>query len=297
MLMKKIAIVGTISNAERGLESNLRRLLRACSDFEIVLVYLVESDSNDRTLSILERVSTQVSNFKYISLGTLKDEIPNRISRIRHCRNYYVSELRRLNCQEALDYIFVADLDGMNSRVSRSAINSSFIRDDWSVALANQFAGYYDLLALRHPSWCPNDVLNELLLEQDKIDKSELSRFSIIGKIKRRLEFDRARERAIYSRMRRISISSPWIEVSSGFGGLGIYKAEIFSQFDYTLNSEDSPTESEHVTLSNRIIQTGGRIYINPRMINNYFNTYNINRFFIVRQLRYVYWNTRKRIK
>jgi hypothetical protein len=95
--------------------------------------------------------------------------------------------------------------------------------------------------------------------------------------------------------MRRIRSSSDWIEVNSGFGGLGIYRADIFMKFDYSLNSEDAPYESEHVALSNRIVQSGGRIFINPRLINNFFNTYNINRYFVIRQFREIYWNTRKR--
>lgn len=293
--MKRIAIVGTISSAEQDVESNLRRLLQACSDFDVVLVYLVESDSNDRTVSILQGLSTGISNFKYVSLGALKNQIPERISRIRYCRNYYVNELRQSKYLKDLDYVLVADLDGMNSRITKTAINSSFSRDDWSVVLANQLGGYYDLLALRHVKWCPSDVLRELKSEQDKIDIAPLSNLSFIKRIKRRLEFDRARNKAIYSKMRRIRTSSDWIEVSSGFGGLGIYRADIFSKFDYSLNSDEDRYESEHVALSNRIVQSGGKIFINPQLINNYFNTYNINRYFVIRQFRENYWNTQKR--
>jgi hypothetical protein len=163
--------------------------------------------------------------------------------------------------------------------------------------LANQLGGYYDLLALRHATWCPTDILRELRSEQDMIEKSNLSRFSIMKRGKRRLEFDRARKKVIYSRMRMISTSSDWIDVDSGFGGLGIYRSEVFADFDYTLKAEDAAYESEHVALSNRIVQSGGKIFINPRMINNFFNTYNINRIFAIRQIREIYWNSLKWLK
>lgn len=293
--MTKIAIVGTISNAEGSFESDFRRLLKSCSDFEVALIYIVESDSSDSTVSILQKISLSTPNFKYVSLGDLKSEIPDRISRIRHCRNHYVQELRKLSKDLNLEYVFVADLDGMNSKTNKSAIKSSFLKSDWSAVLANQVGGYYDLLALRHHSWCPTDVLYDLKSEQEKIDKSTLSKLSFYKRLKRRIAFDRARKKAIYSKMLRIRPSSDWIEVASGFGGLGIYRAEIFNIFDYSLDIGDFPYESEHVALSNRITKSGGKIYINPKMVNNFFNTYNVNRFFIVRQIREVYWNTRRR--
>ena len=230
-------------------------------------------------------------------MGVLGNQIPDRIARIRHCRNRYVEELRRLNILADVDYVFVADLDGMNSKVSRAGVRSSFSREGWSVVLANQLGGYYDLLALRHATWCPTDILRELRSEQDMIEKSNLSRFSIMKRGKRRLEFDRARKKVIYSKMRMISTSSDWIDVDSGFGGLGIYRSEVFADFDYTLKAEDAVYESEHVALSNRIVQSGGKIFINPRMINNFFNTYNINRIFAIRQIREIYWNSLKWLK
>ena len=295
MGVKKVAIVGTISNAELNLESNLRRLLRACSDFEVALIYLVESDSKDKTVNILQHFSKELSNFRFSTLGNLKEEIPDRISRIRYCRNQYVAELRRLDM--GVEFVVVADLDGMNSRISRTGLNSSFMRSDWSAVLANQLGGYYDLLALRHQEWCPNDILADLKLEQEKIDRSHLNFYSIFKRLRRRLEFDRARKKTVYSKMRRIRFSSNWISVLSGFGGLGIYRFELFQNCDYSLQPGDFPHESEHVAFSRQIVKSGGRILINPRMINNYYNTYNINRFFIVRQVREIYWNVGKRLK
>jgi hypothetical protein len=236
-----------------------------------------------------------LNNFRFKSLGELQQEIPERISRIRYCRNQYVEELRKLDIE--IDYVVVADLDGMNSRITKAGFNSAFMRSGWSAVLANQLGGYYDLLALRHQEWCPNDILTELKQQQEKIDTSHISIFSIFKRFDRRLEFDQARKKVIYSKMRRIKTSSDWIGVLSGFGGLGIYRFELFQKFDYSLQAGELPYESEHVAFSKKVIQSGGKIFINPRMINNFYNTYNVNRFFIIRQIREIYWNLGKNLR
>ena len=295
--MKKAVLVGTISNAAGNLRSDLMKVIKALSKLNLIRIFLVESDSNDATPSILKGLMNEMEIFNYVSLGQLGIEMPDRIHRIRHCRNVYVQEIRNILAITDLDYVVVADLDGINSRISSDGIQSSFDRDDWGAVLSNQRGGYYDVLALRHPSWCPQDVLADLRKEQSLIDKTVLPRRSLIRRTRRRFEYDRARKKAIYSKMIKIKPDEDWIEVNSGFGGLGIYKAELFKHFDYSLHEGDLDFESEHVAFSKRITEDGNRIFINPKMINNYFNTYNVNRFMLVRQLREMYWNSNLRFK
>lgn len=295
--MKRVVLVGTISNASSNLRSDLSKVIKAMSTFDLIQIFLVESDSTDSTISILEELRTEIEVFDFISLGELAKQMPERINRIRHCRNAYVKEIRNLLKERDLDYVVVADLDGMNSRISAKAFESSFTRDDWGAVLANQFGGYYDLLALRHPTWCPKDMLADLRDRQSKIDKFPLPMLSIVRRAKRRYAYDKARKNAIYSKMRRINRREDWIEVTSGFGGLGVYKSEVFSKFDYSLLEMEMNFESEHVALSKKITDSGQKIFINPRMINNYFNTYNVNRFLIIRQFREIYWNSSSKLK
>ena len=297
VIVEKVALVGTISNAESNLKSDLFKMIYALSSFELVQIFLVESDSTDSTVSILEELSREIGQFSYTSLGQLRQEIPERINRIRHCRNVYVEQIRPLIRKNSIDYVIVADLDGMNSRISPNSIDSSFARKNWAAVLANQSGGYYDLLALRHPTWCPGDVISELKIEQSKIDKAPISIIALLSRAKRRIAFDKARVRAIYSKMKVIDKDANWIEVNSGFGGLAIYKSSIFESYDYSLGIGDIESESEHVALSNKITRSGQKIYINPRMINNSFNTYNVNRFLIVRQIREIYWNSKARLQ
>ena len=295
--MKKVVVVGTVSNASFRLRSDLLKVVRALEAFDLVQIYLVESDSTDSTISVLENLRDEFSNFDFVTLGELKEMIPERIARIRFCRNIYVKRVRNILTEKELDFVVVADLDGMNSRITPNALKSSFARNDWGAVLANQTGGYYDLLALRHPSWCPQDVLTEHRQKKMRIDKTPIPMFSLVRRTRRRWEYDQARKDAIYSKMVRFKQSSEWIPVNSGFGGLGIYKASLFSRFDYSLLEGDLDFESEHVAFSKRIIESGEKIFINPAMINNRFNTYNLNRFLIIRQTRELYWNSLARLK
>ena len=292
--MKKIVLVGTISNAGKRLEGDLQKVIRACEGLELIEIFLVESDSTDNTLAILKKLQSSLKNFNYLSLGKLSSNLPNRIDRIRHCRNAYVWYLKEFIAESKVDYVLVADLDGMQSGITVEGIQSTFIRDDWGAVVANQSGGYYDLLALRHKTWCPNDVFVELRATQLKISAQSINKFDIIKIITRRLELDRARVNAIYSRMLRIKRSQDWVEIDSGFGGLGIYKAQLFEKFDYSLSDGDMSFESEHVAFSRKIRDSGHTIFINPKLINSHFNTYNINRYFLIRQSRGLYRDSKK---
>lgn len=293
--MEKLVIVGTISSVSRKIERELKKLIAAFIDFEVVQIFLVESDSNDNTVQVLNRLKPLIPSLETVSLGNLRDHIPDRITRIRHCRNIYVEYIRNLLNVSHLDYVVVADLDGMNSKINVTSVRSCFVRSDWSVVLANQPGGYYDLLALRHGTWCPGDVMTELRNKQIGVSRVKLHKLNLVGRIRRRLEFDHIRNNVIYSRMKVLNPYAEWVEVESGFGGLGIYRAELFASFDYSSWVQDH--ESEHVALSRKIRDHGGKIFINPSFINNRWNMYNVNRYFVIRQLRQLVWDLKYRLK
>ena len=81
--MNKILLVGTVSNVSKTLSKEVRIVSRALSDLELVGIFLVESDSKDLTLEVLSNLSKEISGFDYLSLGDLRNTIPDRISRIR----------------------------------------------------------------------------------------------------------------------------------------------------------------------------------------------------------------------
>ncbi len=293
----KVIIAGTISNVSRTIEKELRRVSEAFIEYCVVEIILVESDSTDNTVDIVSSLDSPITNINLISLGDLKQQFPDRISRIRYCRQTYVERIRKIMETCSIDYVVVVDLDGMNTLISSSGVASCFTRSDWSGVLANQIGGYYDLLALRHESWCPGDIIQDLQKLKSQLKPLHSSRFNFYSRLIRRLEYDRIRRDAIYSRMIKLPRTSPWIEVDSGFGGFAIYQARVFESYDYSLQHDEVEGSSEHVSLSMQIRKSGGHIFVNPDLINNRWNTYNINRFFLVRQLRELYWNTCSKLK
>jgi len=85
----KILIVGLTTNRSKKIIKEHKILRDAFSEFELDF-YFVESDSNDDTLKYLKLLCEEFENFAYTSLGDLKSKIPNRVSRITHCRNKYL---------------------------------------------------------------------------------------------------------------------------------------------------------------------------------------------------------------
>ena len=74
-----------------------------------------------------------------------------------------------------------------------------------------------------------------------------------------------------------------FIKVDSAFGGLAIYKPMVFLNSIY---STDQATISEHVYFHKTSDNANRSFYINPKLINNWFNSYNINKFYFIRFIR-----------
>lgn len=289
--MDSILIVGTVSNVEKYLKKDLKKIYKSLRRFNHISFFLVESDSTDNTTKILNKLSTLYTDFDYTSLGTLKILIPNRIDRIRYCRNVYVDYIRAIPAANRPSYIIAADLDGINSKINYKSIESCFYNQDWDVVLSNQTGGYYDVFALRCKNWQESDCFSELERIKANIPTPNYGKFNFYKRVKFLLYFDEARYTAIYSKMRKIRVIEPWIEVQSGFGGLAIYRTIVFMYYNYNSIS-DKLNESEHVAFHQKITDSGGKIFINPAFINSKWNTYNINRYFLIRQTRRLFYNT-----
>lgn len=285
-----ILVTGTVSNVSKTIRQEIEKLKLALSDFKQIKFYLVESDSTDTTLKELEFLKLTVSNFDYISLGSLKSAIPDRLERIRFCRNKYIDFIRT-NEENCSPYILVADLDGMNTALTSRGVNSCFSRLDWDVVTANQTFGYYDILALRKDEWQEDDWTEVFKLAKDTIVRSEVHRFRIMRRFRKYLILNKLKQNLLFSKMKRINFRSEWIKVDSAFGGLAIYKKEVFLNYDYT--KEFDTIETDHVSLNRKIVRNGGNIYINPGLINSHFNEYNLSKIWIFRLTREFIWNNK----
>ncbi len=270
----RVLIVGTIRDASKKLERDIARLRKELEVLAQVDVFLVESDSTDSTVSILKKISSSENAFNFVSLGNLRENFPDRIDRIRFSRNVYVHYIRENINEYKWDVIVAADLDGMNPRISHQGLSDSISKlDIWGGLFANQTLGYYDIFALRSRGWVESDQLRIL---REHIGMNRLSYF----------QNQRIRQRILYSKMKRIPVRSEIISVESAFGGLGVYRPDLFLNFDYSFAHGELHDESEHVVFHKKCIAAGYSLGINPRMINAHFNNYNLNKFYPVRFLR-----------
>jgi len=280
---KSFLLVGTVSNVDKYLASDLTRIKKAISKIGNLDVYLVESDSSDKTLYLLEGLQESDANFNFKSFGNLRSIYEDRIDRIRFCRNAYVEFIRDNNSVKKWDYILVADLDGMNSALNSKKILGAISKHHlWDACFPNQSLGYYDLYALRAPGWVEGDCFSELRDAQRDNKYVEKFNNSFLNFLTAFWHFDNLRKKVIYSRMKRLR--GGLIPVNSAFGGFAIYKTEIFCNFDYT--KLDSSTGCEHLDLHARCIESGLRLVIDPKLKNSYWNEYNLNKFLIIRFLK-----------
>lgn len=249
--IRKFTIVGTIRNSARNLRSEVARYQGIFSQLGEVNFFLVESDSKDKTTDVLLELAKKYTNFRFVSLGNLENRYPSRVERITHCRNAYVSEIRKSPTLRSADFTIVADLDNKSRLLTARNIEVSLNRNiQWSALFANQKHKYYDIYALRHPIWCPNDIREEIAWY-----KKYFPNYS-------------AKDLATFKKMIKIPTDSDPIPVDSAFGGLGIYRTESFLKFDYTPTNSNSHEISEHVVLNRKIVEGGGKIYIDPQLLN-----------------------------
>lgn len=244
-------VVGTVRNASRNAISDILRVVNSLDSILPTFAFVVESDSEDETVDLLQSLSKRDRRIRYVSLGNVAPSIPDRIARLRHCRNVYVQEIRENPNYQDCDLVIVADLDGINTKIStkymENALNTVI---NWDALAANQRARYYDILALRHPLWSPNNWLSE----------SEWFK-PFLGE-------KGARRHSMADRMIRIPSNLAPIEVDSAFGGLCIYQRWVFEKCDYSEDVPGAIDENEHVTLNRKARDFGAKIYIHPGLIN-----------------------------
>ena len=251
----KILIVGVTRNCEKIIESEVLKIDSAFGDFKEKQWLIVESDSDDGTLHALDLLKNKV-NLRVISLGRLRGEIPNRSYRLAFCRNHYLQVINTDDAYKALDFVVIADLDGVNQAIGKDAVISCWNSDvDWDACFANQNGPYYDIWALRHPSWSPNDCwTNYHFLRAHNVAEN----VALLS--------------AVYSRMISIDSNRPPIRVESAFGGLGIYKRSLFLNASYQGADAYGKEVCEHVTLHKAMTSNGAKLFIIPSFINGGWN-------------------------
>lgn len=247
----KLLITGLIRDGETHIAREVATLLDATKACRETHVLVIESDSKDGTVNKLAEMAATSPRFHFKSLGHLQPKIPARAERLAHCRNAYIQELRDNPLYADIDYVIVTDLDGMNEQLSAESIASCWqVEPDWGVLTANQNGHYYDIWALRHPDWSPDDCLR------------------LMARLEPLFGHEVAREMAVYSRQIRLPRDMPPIAVESAFGGLAIYTRAAMLSGGYEAYEPNGDEVCEHVPHHRHIRAAGYNIHINPRLIN-----------------------------
>jgi hypothetical protein len=255
MLDINILCVGIIRNGETSLRRSVTTLDQAFGFAQKRQWLVIESDSADNTIGVLSDLQKEIPFFSFLSLGFLKNILPERTHRIAHCRNACLDEISSNPLFKDVEYVVMADLDGVNDALDWKAALSCWTRTDWDACFANQTGAYYDIWALRHPIWSPNDCWEmQSFLESNGIDPIYSSYASIV------------------SRMIEIAPDGPWIEVDSAFGGLGIYRRSILENIRFDGVSLSGQRACEWVSFNQTLRTRGYKLFINPKMINGGFN-------------------------
>jgi hypothetical protein len=250
-LNSSFLVVGTIKNCEKFLRKNISNLQSSIGHAKNIHFLLIESDSEDNTVDMLNKLVREINNFRYISLGCLINKLPVKSDRIAFCRNKYVKEINENDKYKNINYIIVADFDDVNNYLNKIAFESCWERNDWDMCSANQLGPYYDMFALRHNEWMPYDYKI-----QYKILKKEKPRY------KKHLHD------LLHSKIRTIPTINEWIEVESSFGGLAIYKKKCFYENKYEGLYKNGEEICEHVPFNQKLKKNGLKLFINPRLIN-----------------------------
>ena len=81
---RKALVVGTVRNAQKNVIPDIQRIMIALEDIYPTLGFVVESDSSDETIEKLSKHAEIDERFRFISLGKLEPDLPDRIDRLRY---------------------------------------------------------------------------------------------------------------------------------------------------------------------------------------------------------------------
>jgi len=252
-----ILLMGIAKNVRRSIPSVLRNATVYGRRFRSHKTLVVENGSSDGT----KEWAHQNSNHMLIEADHMRVGRDARNPRgpdaplLAKFRKLYMEFIDQEN-NGLYPVAAIFDCDYINVHpISPSAITSAvqFLFADRSRAgvMANQKGFYYDIWALRHHRWCPQDCWVEYKAWCAK-GLSHKATWACIG-----------------SRQVHIRSNAMPIEVDSAFGGFAIYKTELLKGKRYQDFSKEGVVACEHVSLHEEIRNSGGRLFVFPALMNS----------------------------
>ena len=218
MISEKILICGVVKNCGSHLIQNIPKCIETGKLFEDYHIIIYENNSTDNTKNILQSYSSN-NSFTILSedipYETIKknsriwtytsdtgSDHPCRIEQISNARNKVIEEIN-LPKYDSFTYVMFIDMDGNGWEIdSLSTIFSD--KKDWDVLYANGIernGNYYNLYAFRNENIYGPELIGEHFWKT-------MGSFKVIK-------------------------NYPRISVHSAFGGIGIFKKEIFKKHKY----------------------------------------------------------------
>lgn len=249
MLGHAATFVGLARDCGASLPSVLANLAVMAKLYRESTFVFAVSDTEDDTRDILERWLASGRKGHVLDLGVLRQAMPLRTVRLAYLRNLVLDEVLARR-PEARSHLVVADLDEVLAEPIDAVAFSSAAR--WldadparAAVFANASPRYYDIWALRHHRWCPNDCWHAIWSAGDSTR-------------------DLAKFRQVLRRQIRIPPTAAPIEVTSAFGGLGIYRMSRVGSARYAGLDPGGREICEHVAFNAGVAGAGGRLFVYP---------------------------------
>ena len=162
---KRAVFAGTARNCAQFLPIVLRNVSQFAALYEDTAFVIAENDSEDETKSTLRSWLCRQSHGHLIELDGLMAIEQIRTQRIATARNACLDLISKSYCD--YDHLVMLDFDDVNALpISIEAFSEAvnFLEENPATAgvFANQATAYYDLRALRHPTWCMDDCWKQV---------------------------------------------------------------------------------------------------------------------------------------
>lgn len=242
---KSVLIIGLARDLGKTCPYTISRINRIGSMFRDYRVVILENDSVDNTANRLRREAKRNSRWVVVNrtLNTERHEQTKTINRAMRMAQYR-NLLMELSAPYKQEYVIVLDTD-LEGGYSYDGIAHTFSLPKWDMIGSNGLT--YDFHAGKHrrlfyDSWA----------------------FRRLGAISAHKDSD--------INLLRLDRGEPLMPVKSCFGGLGIYRSDVyFCGAKYGHINELGEPECDHVTLHTELHSMGFKnIYLNPSLITLY---------------------------
>jgi len=256
-----LLIAGTGRDIEKYWPNTIKSLDIIFSSVDDYRCVFVESNSSDNTLNSMNEWALTDNRRTILSLGNLTDI--SRTVRIAKCRNKYLQYFKENNLFDEFDYILVIDLDDvLNIEVNfKEQLESCFKITEWDAIASNRKDKYYDIWALRSNSEILNCDFDCINIPYQKIQRyCPYTKKNILSKVLDNSKYPYLKKYLDDPSIlcKHIPTDFGFIECTSAFGGMAIYKTKVIKDRLY-----DGYTTCEHISF-----HIGLKIYINSKFIS-----------------------------